>query len=155
MCLYLRIYLQIFIVIPSSAFISLLISRPVLLTTIAELAEWRRGLGQRRVAFVPTMGNLHEGHLELVDAALQRAEEVVVSIFVNPSQFAAHEAPKRAQKQLKKRPKRLLRELFRGCGEDLDAYPRTLEEEKTRSKVGPLSEVVWRAKALEMSPKQA
>lgn len=54
-----------------------------------------------RIAFVPTMGNLHDGHLALVDQATRNADAVVVSIFVNPTQFAAHE--------------------------DLDTYPRTLD----------------------------
>eukprot|EP00435_Cladocopium_sp_Y103_P016051 s896_g4.t1 len=80
-------------------------TEPQRLCSNAELIAWRRKVAEqgRRVAFVPTMGNLHEGHLELIDAAKQRADEAIVSIFVNPSQFASHE--------------------------DLDTYPRTLEED--------------------------
>jgi pantoate--beta-alanine ligase len=59
--------------------------------------------GDGTVAFVPTMGNLHEGHLSLVRQGLTMAERVVVSIFVNPLQFSPTD--------------------------DLDAYPRTLEQD--------------------------
>lgn len=72
--------------------------------TIQELRDWRREAGS--VAFVPTMGNLHEGHLALVREAAKRADQVVVSIFVNRLQF--------------------------GQGEDFDRYPRTLEQDATK-----------------------
>ena len=58
----------------------------------------------RRIALVPTMGNLHEGHLALVEAARQKADRVVTSIYVNPAQF--------------------------GAGEDFESYPRTLDADR-------------------------
>jgi len=59
---------------------------------ISPIFELRQRLrGETGIAFVPTMGNLHEGHLDLVRIARQRSQCVVVSIFVNPLQFGAHE----------------------------------------------------------------
>lgn len=67
------------------------------------IAEWRTS--GETVAFVPTMGALHEGHLSLVRLGKQQADRCVASIFVNPKQFAAHEDlgtyPRREAEDLK------------------------------------------------------
>lgn len=66
---------------------------PIIVRTVAEMREhvrdWKAA-GQR-VAVVPTMGALHEGHLSLVRLAQQHAERVIATVFVNPKQFAPHE----------------------------------------------------------------
>jgi pantoate--beta-alanine ligase len=58
---------------------------------VREIAELRRAAADPPLAFVPTMGNLHDGHLALVRLARERAPRVAVSIFVNRLQFAPHE----------------------------------------------------------------
>jgi pantoate--beta-alanine ligase len=70
----------------------------------ATLKTWRQA--GDTIAFVPTMGNLHDGHLQLVRTAKTRANRVVVSIFVNPAQF--------------------------GVGEDFESYPRTEQEDQQK-----------------------
>jgi pantoate--beta-alanine ligase len=78
------------------------------LSTVDELRKvtkaWRTN--DNRIAFVPTMGNLHAGHLKLVEEAKKNADKVVVSVFVNPIQF--------------------------GAGEDYETYPRTEREDKDK-----------------------
>jgi len=79
--------------------------------TVHTVSELRVILGaqrekRKRISLVPTMGNLHEGHIALVEAARHQGDFVVTSIFVNPMQF--------------------------GANEDLDTYPRTLTSDQEK-----------------------
>lgn len=101
-----------------------------MIDTVRSLTALRRAVGARRaagkrLALVPTMGALHEGHLTLIDMARKHADEVVVSLFVNPAQFAP--------------------------GEDLDRYPR--DEAADQRKVhGRGASILWAPAASDMYP---
>jgi pantoate--beta-alanine ligase len=95
-----------------------------LVTTVTELHAALAALKPARIGMVPTMGALHDGHISLVHEARRHADHVVVSIFVNPTQFAPNE--------------------------DFDAYPRTLDADM--EKLAGAAAIVFAPNAREMYP---
>lgn len=100
---------------------------PIIARTLSSLHRARAELGKRNatLALVPTMGALHDGHVSLVRLAKKRAKKVAVSIFVNPTQFAAHE--------------------------DLGSYPRTWKEDIARLTAEGV-DLVWNPDVKAMYP---
>ncbi len=98
-----------------------------LITTIQGVREAVRAARRagKRIGFVPTMGYLHEGHLSLMRQARQECDVVVVSIFVNPTQF--------------------------GPNEDYDRYPRDLERDKALCETVPV-DILFHPSVEEMYP---
>jgi pantoate--beta-alanine ligase len=95
---------------------------PQIVSTVLELRRALAALRPGRIGMVPTMGALHAGHVSLVTETKKHADHVVVSIFVNPAQFAPHE--------------------------DFDAYPRTLDADL--AKLGDAAAIVFAPTAREM-----
>jgi len=99
-----------------------------IVTTVAELraalATLKRTSSGGRIGMVPTLGALHAGHVSLVTQARELCDHVLVSIFVNPAQFAPHE--------------------------DFDAYPRTLDADL--AKLGDAAAIVFTPTAREIYP---
>ncbi len=103
----------------------------LIIETLPLLRQHIRRLRQegKRVALVPTMGNLHDGHMKLVDEAKARADVVIVSIFVNPMQFDRPEDlvryPRTLQEDCEKLNKRKVDYVFAPAVEEI--YPQGLE----------------------------
>ncbi|MFH1008030.1 MAG: pantoate--beta-alanine ligase [Candidatus Latescibacterota bacterium] len=94
---------------------------------IGEMQAWADGVRfeSKRIGLVPTMGGLHEGHLSLIRLAKKRTDVVVVSIFVNPTQF--------------------------GPGEDYEKYPRTFDQDRYLAEQAGAG-VIFSPNAAEMYP---
>ncbi|EKL2505775.1 pantoate--beta-alanine ligase [Salmonella enterica subsp. enterica serovar Kentucky] len=103
----------------------------LIIETLPLLRQHIRRLRQegKRVALVPTMGNLHDGHMKLVDEAKARADVVIVSIFVNPMQFDRPDDlvryPRTLQEDCEKLNKRKVDYVFAPAVEEI--YPQGLE----------------------------
>ena len=100
----------------------------ITITSVSEMQHWSRQhkSAGRRIAFVPTMGFLHEGHLSLLEAGRKNADLLVLSIFVNPTQF--------------------------GVGEDYEDYPRDLAADGALAQKAGV-DVIFAPNAAQMYPK--
>ena len=96
-----------------------------LIHSTEDLSNWRSSILDQTVAFVPTMGALHKGHLQLIQIASQKCDIVVVSIFVNALQF--------------------------GDSEDFDKYPRSLDSDYEAS-IAAGASIVFAPSTAEMFP---
>ncbi|MES2501388.1 MAG: pantoate--beta-alanine ligase [Pseudomonadota bacterium] len=99
-----------------------------IINTVAKLRQTLNHKSNSRIGFVPTMGNLHAGHIHLVNLAKQQCDYVVVSIFVNPLQF--------------------------GANEDLANYPRTLDADCEKLKAAGC-DIVFTPTVSEMYPQMS
>jgi pantoate--beta-alanine ligase len=97
------------------------------ITTVKDMKKYSRKARQegKRIGFVPTMGALHDGHLSLVEAARKECNVIVMSIFVNPSQF--------------------------GPGEDFEKYPRQMDEDRKKAEEAGV-DCIFTPEAEEMFP---
>ena len=96
-----------------------------LIHSTEDLSNWRSRIFDQTVAFVPTMGALHKGHLQLIQIAIQKCDKVVVSVFVNALQF--------------------------GDSEDFDKYPRSLDSDYEAS-IAAGASIVFAPSTAEMFP---
>lgn len=119
---------------------------PRVIASAADYRTWRAGLlrAGTSVGFVPTMGALHEGHLSLVDAAQRENDCTVVSIFVNPAQFAPHEDlasyPRTLDRDLVELEKRATRDIVVLVPQVRDMYPNGITQDVSKQ-VGAFVEV--------------
>ncbi|KAF0123665.1 MAG: pantoate--beta-alanine ligase [bacterium] len=99
-----------------------------IINSIKEMQKFSEGsrLKDKIIALVPTMGFLHQGHLELMEEGKKRADILIISIFVNPTQF--------------------------GVGEDLEKYPRDMKRDKDLAE-GVGVDIIFAPSASEMYPK--
>lgn len=95
--------------------------------TRSEFDQYRNTLNNKSIGLVPTMGNLHEGHISLLKSALEENQIAIMTIFVNPKQF--------------------------GPNEDFDKYPRTLEQDLTKIEQVAINDLYKEKEIIIFAPK--